>query len=53
MIQLHKPYTVGKLSIRRAYICNFSKIGPKIEKITAFARGKFNEKLPRSYKKDR
>ena len=36
-----------------AKICNFSKIGAKIKKITAFTRGKFKEKLPRSYKKDR
>ena len=25
-IQLHNPYTVGKLSIRRVKLCNFSRI---------------------------
>ena len=31
-IQLHKPYTVGKLSIRRVKICKFSSIGRKTGK---------------------
>ena len=31
-IQLHKRYAVGKLSIRRAKICNFGRIGRKKEK---------------------
>ena len=30
-IQLHDPCTIGKLSIRRVKICNFSKIGRKTE----------------------
>ena len=30
-IQLHKPYKVGKLSMRRLKICNFSRIGRKTE----------------------
>ena len=36
LIQLHKPYTVGKLSIRSAKKYNFSKIGPKTKKVMAF-----------------
>ena len=31
-IQLHKPYAVAKLSIRRDKICNFSMIGHRTEK---------------------
>ena len=31
-LQLHKPFTVGELSIRPTKICNFSKIGREIEK---------------------
>ena len=30
-IQLHNPYKVGKLSIRRVKICNFSRIGRKTD----------------------
>ena len=33
-IQLSKPYTIRKLSIRRAKMCNFSRIGRKTEKQT-------------------
>ena len=31
-IQRYNPFTVGKLSIRRVIICNFSRIGRKTEK---------------------
>ena len=31
LIQLHDPYTIGKLSIRRVKICNFTRIGRKTE----------------------
>ena len=30
-IQRHNPYTIGKLTIRRVKICNFSRIGCKTE----------------------
>ena len=30
-IMLHKPYTIGKLSIRRVKVCNFSRIGRNTE----------------------
>ena len=30
-IQRHNSYTIAKLSIRRAKICNFSRIGRKTE----------------------
>ena len=30
-IQLHDPYTIGKLSIRRVKICNVTRIGRKTE----------------------
>ena len=30
-MQLHNPYTVGKLSIRRVKVCNFSRIGRNTE----------------------
>ena len=32
-IQLHDPFTIGKLSIRRVKICNFTRIGPKTKKL--------------------
>ena len=32
VMQLHKPYAIGKLSIRQAKICNFSRIGHETEK---------------------
>ena len=30
-IQLHDPRTIGKLSIRRVKICNFTRLGRKTE----------------------
>ena len=46
--QLHDPYGVGKLSISRAEICNFSSVESK-KKLTSFDRANLlNNMFPRS-----
>ena len=47
-IQFHDPFTIGKLSIRRVKICNFSRIGRKNEIIRAFESAK-NDIARRAY----